>query len=850
MKKFYKIQIFFVLVSAPYMVAEMFQTIDELKEYAQRNPVSVPIDNQDYLNPEYVSYLQFTAPTMIDNALMTVGLKRKSLWKPQDFIDLMRRVTQRRKKDGLRGAFVRRQDVSQDFRFLVWGNLQGSFHSLVQSLMHLVDEKIIDKNLKIIAPNYFMVFLGNVIDRSVYSLETLAVVLRLMDANPTRVFYVKGDHEVNGKWRDFDTLDQLQYKVAMPLGKYPPYSRGMVAYSDDVDSFFDTLPLVLYLTMKTVDSIDFIRLGHFNRSEYQLNADELKYIANASDQTVFTIPLKLPKERPDEKLIRVVALTQGSSDIIPNYNNQGLRLLIPDRGTTTWSILSAQNDTYETLYKFINDSYAQIDIDLPMRNSTIKQHYQDAKNRTGFKTGRVYNMFSGQADEQFRAQPKIGVLGVGSTIDASAETAILGTQIRDGMGLAINKQNQQGIASGTIVSLTILDDEHVLSKVRRNIQTLIQEYRNDIILGVSENLMKRSYYDLIKKNNTLVLFPVTSDDEMRSPTHTNIIHFGPSYKDEADIITRYILDTVAPTKITILYQEEEIGEDGMIGVRAACKDRGFNQLVEIPFSIKNLDFKDKIAEIKKEDPDALGIFCSSTIAQEFIRQVGIENISRRTLFGLSAFGSESFRKYCRGRGLRIMTTHLVPDPFQSDLLIAQDYRKEADENNIVLSPQVFEAYVFASLFVEALRITKGTPNANNIKQTLESIKNYEYKGLKLSFNPETREISDAVWLDRGDGSAWRRFTAKKYKIDQSELAKSVEGGQYTAIANEIDVSEPAKPGESAGNTGKKYKIEESAQKEIASAAPAAQANPVGSTSEKKALLPEPEQKEEPLKTNT
>jgi len=772
-KKFSRVQsILFLIVSTATMRAEIFETLDVLKKHVKSLPVEVPIDNQDYLNPSYTSYLRAHQPTAIDKMLTVVGLKRKSPWKASGFLDLIRRVTKQRQKDGMRGEFIQRQEVSQDDQFLIWGSLHGSYHSLVVTLEHLVEQKIIDNNLKIIAPKYFMVFSGNVVDRSIYSLETLAIVLRLMEANPTRVFYIKGDHEYKGKWQDYDLRKELESKVAVLMGEYPPYKNAVVPFTDDIDAFFDTLPMALFLGMKTVDSADLIRIGHFTREVFKLSREELPYVAN-TDQTILPMPIALPKKRENEKPAEIIALTEGSSEVIPHYSDQGLQLLPTDDGPTTWSILSAQNYGFQKLYKFFNDSYVDITIALPMKKSTITQHYQDARNRTGFKTGRTYNMFTSQADEQYRAQTKIDVLKVGLTIALRGARAMFGQQIRTGIALAINKQNQQGISAGNIIAITMRNDSGVIAKKRQNIEAF---YDSDIkiLLGINEGVMYRAYYDLVKKYNLLVVFPFDAVKAMRTAEYTQIIHYGPSFTEEAEISTRYILDTISPEKIMIFYEDIPLGKDALEGARIACKEKGFKELVEVPFAPGELRFKGYSDKIQKENPSVIGLFTSGSVGQEFIRQIGAQTLGKSILYGLSSFGSESFRQYYQERGLRVITTNLIPDPFKSELPIAQDYRKDAADNNLKGSPQMFEAYVIASIFVEALRITKGAITADAIKQTLESMNNHDFKGLKLTFNKKTRELSDAIWLDVGDGSVWQQFTARKYELP---TAKKAENGQ-------------------------------------------------------------------------
>jgi len=807
------IRALFFIACASCIHAEIFETIDVLKAYAKSMPESVPLKNLDYLNPDYSNFLKAHTPTAWDDMLMTIGLKRRSAWQPQPFLDLLHRVTEKRTKDGLHGRFLQRHEVSQDDHFLIWGNIQGAYHSLVYTLEHLIEQRIIDKDLKVIAPKYFIVFAGNVIDRSPYGLETLTIVLRLLDANPTRVFYVRGNHESNNLWQAYDFRDQVEYKIANIEGKFPPYKEGLVPHTQEINAFFETLPLALYLGMKTIDSADAIRIGYAPGDEFSLTDGEMIYLLNAINTTILPLPITVPQEQDDTKSGTIVAMTEGSDDLIPDYTSKGLRLLPPDQGTTAWSILSAQTDCYNKLYKFITDSYVDVTIALPMQRTTITQHYQDVPARTGFKTGRVYNMLSGQADEQFRSHAKMEIIEVGTTLDLTGESAILGEQIRDGLSLAINNQNQLGIIPGHIINLTMLNDNHTLSNARWNIESLLGAMKMSIIMGVEENIMYRSYLDLVTKKDILVLFPFTGVAALRAPNYTNIIHYGPSYKDEAFISTQYILDVIAPSKVAILYEKKEMGEDALIGARDAFKEKGFTAYIEVPFMSNQLDFTEQIMTIRRENPAVIGIFALPAVAQEFIRQIGIQNLSQRTLYGLSAFGAQSFRHFYKSKGLEIIVTHLVPSPYNSDFPIAQEFRQHAAENNVAISPQSFEAYINGTIFVEALRIIKGPITTQSIKRSLESMKDYAFKGLQLTFNKDKRELSNAIWIEIGHRDEWEQF-AVQYNgrsIDKTSndmvLAPAAELPKQKKLAPAAKIAKPVEQNVAIGESMERRETE-------------------------------------------
>lgn len=743
-----------MLCAAPLSAGQIFQTLDIIKAYAQWCPATYDINNFDYLNPDYVPSYSYLMPNGWDKLLMTVGLKSRPLWQPKPFLELLEKVTKERNKEGLKGQCIQRIEVSQGDHFLIWASLHGAFHSFVRTLEHLKEQRIIDNDLKIIEPKYYMIFDGNTIDRSPYGMETLTVILRLLEANPTRVFYAQGNHEADGYWEEYDFHDEQTYKLGALQGFMPPYKDGKTPYTAELYNFFDTLPMALFLAANTVERSDGIQIGHYDRSEFPLTFEEQKYILNAVDTKVFPYPISIPKEQKVQKPAKVTSIIEGDSAIVPDYTSDGLRFLPADQGIAAWSVLSSPTIAYQKMYNFYMDSYVEITIEIPIEKTTIKQHYQDVRKLTGFKTGRVYNMFSGQADEQFRAQSKVELVNVGTTTDLKGALVHFGTELYTGLALAFNKQNQDGVIPGCLAELIVLNDGHSPIRSRRNIEALMKDFDTKIMIGLDETMLLNAYLDLVLKKDFLVMFPVNGVEKFRSPQYSNVIHYNHSYINESEISTAYILDKVGANKIAVVYEKPGVGDDALLGVRIACKDRKFTSLIELPFTTSILDFKDQIAAIHRENPDVIALFLSEASVHEFIRQIGVQNIAEKILYGASSIGAESVRQYCQEKGLRLIVTYLVPNPFKSEMPIVQEFRKDASSNNAVISAQGLEAYIIASIFVEGLRIIKGPINNDTIMKSFESMHDYKFKGLTLNFNKNTRELLNTIWIDTGENKDW------------------------------------------------------------------------------------------------
>eukprot|EP00211_Chloroparvula_japonica_P001329 CAMPEP_0119144726 /NCGR_PEP_ID=MMETSP1310-20130426/36363_1 /TAXON_ID=464262 /ORGANISM="Genus nov. species nov., Strain RCC2339" /LENGTH=581 /DNA_ID=CAMNT_0007136497 /DNA_START=110 /DNA_END=1852 /DNA_ORIENTATION=- len=84
------------------------------------------------------------------------------------------------------------QECRGSIKIAMWGDIHGSVHSILRSTSRFVEEN----SWRLLDPTRRLVFLGDYVDRGAYSLEALYVLLRLKIANPSRVFLLRGDHEL------------------------------------------------------------------------------------------------------------------------------------------------------------------------------------------------------------------------------------------------------------------------------------------------------------------------------------------------------------------------------------------------------------------------------------------------------------------------------------------------------------------------------------------------------------------------------------------------------------------------------------------------------------------------------
>lgn len=143
---------------------------------------------------------------------------------------------------------VARVDVPVNSTVAVFGDLHGSFHSLLRTLWAHADAGRLDPSTLLVSPGVFFVFLGDYVDRGVNGVETIALLLALKSANPASVFLARGNHE------DVLLNDGPAGGFAEELAVKFPHSQ-LEHVSAAVQRVYESLPQAIFLGAK-LDAVD------------------------------------------------------------------------------------------------------------------------------------------------------------------------------------------------------------------------------------------------------------------------------------------------------------------------------------------------------------------------------------------------------------------------------------------------------------------------------------------------------------------------------------------------------------------------------------------------------------------
>ncbi len=370
-----------------------FSSFSQIEEYAKSHDEMLPLENDNLYRPDFSDHYKTYRAQFYWSGLRwlttSIGLSSHDNWNIFSVKRLVSSVLHSYEKKELKKHYIQRISPKDGDRFIFIGDLLGAFHSLVRSLQDLKKRGIIDSRLVLQDKNTRFIFMGDAISRSAYGLETLSLILALINANPDRVIHMRGNHEDNKYWHAFGMKDQIE-TIFAEEGKAE--AKELVS---SIDSFFQRLPDGLFLRLPHFKE-RFVQISHLSRKSNKY-LDE-KYISNflLLPQKDSVDGYQISRKKKSKKEIDIEAVFRSEKKRDSFQVSKGLRTLSSNEGGIAWTLFSSPSLVSQKGLKFNHDAYAELVVGKHEVNWHITLHsHQAGSNNPEFEL-ETYEFFSGK----------------------------------------------------------------------------------------------------------------------------------------------------------------------------------------------------------------------------------------------------------------------------------------------------------------------------------------------------------------------------------------------------------------------------------------------------------------------
>ncbi len=366
-----------------------WKSFNEIKAVALSLEENPKFDNENIIKPDYTTYFKEWDSGYFNLVKEFLHVKKKKLWRADDFKNLLLRVTKKRVDLGYKSDTVLRMRLQEGMRLLFIGNLQAAFHSLVRDIEELIKMGVLDEALKMKNKEDYLFFIGNAIDRAPFSIETMSFLMRLIEENPEQIFYLQGNHEDNNYWKDYTLKQELMMKIGGG-------GKDAIPLEAEVNAFFTTLPIAFFAELYPEGSKKFLRISHEGRDYDKLKEDRLQsFLLSTYEEKISKFQVSNQGNMAGAGgSISLIGLIRSEKKRKTFQTMDGMRMMPPEEGVLAWTILSCPTKVYQLGIKFFYDAFATLICKGPVDQWLITLYNQDVRMKNGFMQ-RVYNFSSG-----------------------------------------------------------------------------------------------------------------------------------------------------------------------------------------------------------------------------------------------------------------------------------------------------------------------------------------------------------------------------------------------------------------------------------------------------------------------
>lgn len=341
-----------------------------------------------------------------------------------------------------------------------------------------------------------------------------------------------------------------------------------------------------------------------------------------------------------------------------------------------------------------------------------------------------------------------------ASLPLRGDIAITGKQVLFGTNLYIDKlKHEIDTHSLPLLAFHFLDNGISAARAKTDLVQLAEHspallnlFGTKIIVALQKQLFT---------GNWASFFPLEGLDELRKPSATNSIFLRASYHEELEALIDYTINTLNYRKIAFFYEASDFGDAILVQGKKILNTHNLSPVALGAYPENTVNIAHAVTSIIAGAPNAVICAAGARPMYNFISQMINNGMHRCAFLGISPlFPVQKTLK--QSRGINIIVSSVVPDPFKSSLPIAEEYREAMKKYlpNKTISPISFEAYINTAVLVDAISRTSSPVTTNTLMTTLESYTSYQFNGLQLSFNPATRSLCHNVWLNDGSDKEW------------------------------------------------------------------------------------------------
>jgi branched-chain amino acid transport system substrate-binding protein len=331
-----------------------------------------------------------------------------------------------------------------------------------------------------------------------------------------------------------------------------------------------------------------------------------------------------------------------------------------------------------------------------------------------------------------RAQ-RAGEILIGQTSSFSGPIAGEVREQTAGAKIYLDWVNANGGVYGRQIRLVSLDDAFDAKRAAENARTLIQQGVFALFLtrGTPQN---EAILPVLDQTGTPLIGPSTGATSMHQPLNPLVFNVRTRYQTEAQQAIAQ-LTSQGIRNIAIVHVNDSFGKDCLQGFLAGMKNAGVEPAGIFSYDRKIGDTSDVATKVIAIAPQAVVTAGHSKPLANLIRMLRDAGLVGVQVVTLSNLSSQSFLKDLGNAARGTIVMQVFPDPrYETTRIGVELHRLAASQPDFVMSHMALEGFAAAKVLTEGLRRAGPNPTRASFIAGLQSMRDFDLGGLKLSYS--------------------------------------------------------------------------------------------------------------------
>jgi len=330
--------------------------------------------------------------------------------------------------------------------------------------------------------------------------------------------------------------------------------------------------------------------------------------------------------------------------------------------------------------------------------------------------------------------------------------------------------NDQGGVNGHKINFISRDDGYSPPKTVEMVRKLVEEDQVFLLFQTLGTASNAAVQDYLNERKIPQLFVATGADRWNDPKkHPWTMGWQPSYRVEARIYGRYILNNLPDAKVAVLYQNDDLGKDYFIGLREGLGDKADRMIVATKtYETTDPTVDSQIVALHGSGANVLVTVAAPKFAAQTIRKVyDIDWRPTHFLANISSSIKAVMQPAGLEKGIGIITATFIKDPTDPQWLETPEYKdwhawmtKYNTSANVADAFAVY-GYSDSQTLISVLKACGNDLTRVNVMRQAANIRDQKLPmlvpGITLSTSADDFAPIKQMQLVKFDGNTWRPF---------------------------------------------------------------------------------------------